>query len=96
VGICSQCFLSDKQNKVAFQRTMLLRARAEHGPRLRSPGPLSTRTPIVLVAVDTAHIDDERHPAIRLAVSQILALSQEYRLICLTSPRPRSPCSTIW
>jgi len=65
-----------------------LRARAEHGARLRSPGPLATRTPIVLVAVDTAHIDDERHPAIRLAVSQILALSQEYRLICLTVTPP--------
>jgi serine/threonine protein kinase len=61
-----------------------LRARAEHGPSLRSPAPLPGRTPIVLVVVDTAHIDDGLHPAIRLAVSQILARSKEYRLICLT------------
>jgi serine/threonine protein kinase len=61
-----------------------LRARAEHGARLRSPGPLLSRTPIVLVAVDTAHIDDPRHPAIQFAVSQLLALSREYRLIGLT------------
>jgi serine/threonine protein kinase len=60
-----------------------LRARAEIGPRLRAPAALLSRTPIVLVAVDTAHIDDERHPAIRFAVSQFLALSREFRLICL-------------
>jgi serine/threonine protein kinase len=61
-----------------------LRARAEHGARLRSPGVLLSRTPIVLVAVDTTHIDDERHPAIRSAISQILAPSGEFRLMCLT------------
>jgi serine/threonine protein kinase len=61
-----------------------LRARAEHGARLRSPGVLLSRTPIVLVGVDTAHLDDERHPAIRFALSQFLALSKEFRLICLT------------
>ena len=61
-----------------------LRARAEHGARLRSPGVLLSRTPIILVAVDTAHFDDERQPAIRFAVSQLLAFSKEFRLICLT------------
>jgi len=58
-------------------------ARAEHGPRLRSPAALLPTTPIVLVAVDTEHLDDERHPAIYLAIAQILAQSDEYRLICL-------------
>lgn len=71
-----------------------LRARAEVGPRLRSPGPLLARTPIVLVAVDTAHIDDPRHPAIRLAVSQRLASSREYRLICLTVVAPPASAAT--
>jgi serine/threonine protein kinase len=61
-----------------------LRARAELGARLRSPGAVLSRTPIVLVAVDTTHLEDERHPAIRFAVSQILALSKEFRLLCLT------------
>jgi serine/threonine protein kinase len=60
-----------------------VRARAEHGARLRSPEALLSRTPIVLVAIDTAHIEDERHPAIRFVVSQILALSTDFRLICL-------------
>jgi len=61
-----------------------LRARAEFGARLRTPQPLLSRTPIVLVAVDTSNLDDERQPAIRSAISQILAQSTEYRLICLT------------
>ena len=61
-----------------------LRARAEHGPRLRSPAPVLSRSPIILVAIDTAHLEDERHAAIRAAVTQILAASQEFRLICLT------------
>jgi len=58
-------------------------ARAEHGPRLRTPAALLPKTPIVLVAVDTEHLDDERHPAIHVAIAQILAQSAEYRLICL-------------
>jgi nucleotide-binding universal stress UspA family protein len=61
-----------------------VRARAEHGPRLRSPDALLSRTPIVLVAIDTRHLADERHAAIRVAVERILALSDEYRLLCLT------------
>ncbi|KYF58083.1 hypothetical protein BE08_41130 [Sorangium cellulosum] len=66
------------------QLRRFLRARAEHGARLRAPPALLSRTPTVLVAVDTTHLDDERHQAIRLVVSQILALSTELRLICLT------------
>ena len=68
-----------------------LRARAELGPRLRSPGPLLSRTPIVLVAVNTRDIDDQRHPAIHFAMSQMLALSSEFRLICLTVIPPSDP-----
>jgi eukaryotic-like serine/threonine-protein kinase len=66
------------------QARRFLRAHAEHAARLRSPPPLQGRTPIVLVAVDTARMEDERHPAIRFAISQMLALSTEFRLICLT------------
>jgi nucleotide-binding universal stress UspA family protein len=65
-----------------------LRARREYGARLRSPAVLLSQTPIVLVAVDTAHMDDERHPAIHLALSQILTPSKDFRLICLTVIRP--------
>lgn len=67
------------------------RARAEHGARLRAPAPLLSRTPIVLVAIDTADPDDARHPPIRLAVSQFLSLSTEYRLLCLSVIPPFEP-----
>ena len=59
------------------------RAHAEHGARLRKPPALEHDTPIVLVAVDTNHLDDERHPAIYAAISEVLAHSLEYRLLCL-------------
>jgi nucleotide-binding universal stress UspA family protein len=61
-----------------------LRARAEHRAGLRSPSAQLSATPIVLVAVDTSHPADARQAAMRFAVSQILSLSQEFRLICLT------------
>lgn len=40
--------------------------------------------PIVMVAVDTAHLDDVRQPAIRRATAQVLSLSTEFRLVCVT------------
>ncbi len=61
-----------------------LRAHGEHAARLRSPPPAFARTPIVLVAVNTTRLEDERHPAMRFAISRILTLSSEFRLICLT------------
>jgi nucleotide-binding universal stress UspA family protein len=41
-------------------------------------------TPIVMVAVDTSHPDDARHPELRRAVSRVLAQRSEYRLICVS------------
>lgn len=75
-----------------FQR--FFRARAEHGARLRAPAPQLSRTPILLVAVDTAHPQDERHAAIQLAVRQILQASQEFRLLCLTVTPPADDALT--
>ncbi|WP_437944147.1 bifunctional serine/threonine-protein kinase/universal stress protein [Sorangium sp. So ce281] len=77
-----------KRAGLVSQLQRFLRARAEHGARLRAPPALLSRTPIVLVAVDTTHLEDERHQAIRSAVSQFLALSTEFRLICLTVIAP--------
>jgi eukaryotic-like serine/threonine-protein kinase len=65
-----------------------LRAHAEFGARLRAPEPLLSRTPIVLVAVDTENLADERHRLIRAETSQILAQSSEYRLLCLSVITP--------
>jgi len=72
-----------------------LRARAEHGARLRSPAPLLTQAPIVLAAVDTTQLDDERHPALRRALSQFLSPSTEFRLICLTVISPGDASSEL-
>jgi K+-sensing histidine kinase KdpD len=40
--------------------------------------------PIVMIAVDTTHPDDDRHPAIRRVTRQILATSAEFRLVCVS------------
>lgn len=69
---------------LAAHARRFFRAHSEHAARLRSPLPVPSRTPIVLVAVNTARLSDERHPAIRAALSQILSHSSEYRLLCLT------------
>jgi nucleotide-binding universal stress UspA family protein len=34
--------------------------------------------------VDTTHPDDERHPALRGVIAQLLTLSAEFRLICVS------------
>jgi nucleotide-binding universal stress UspA family protein len=65
-----------------------LRAHSELAARLRSPGAVHSQTPTVLVAVDTAHMDDERHPALHAAIFQILARSPEFRLIALAVIEP--------
>ena len=41
-------------------------------------------TPVVMVAVDTTHSDDERHPAIQRATRHVLSLSDEFRLVCVS------------
>jgi nucleotide-binding universal stress UspA family protein len=41
--------------------------------------------PIVMVAVDTSHPDDERHPELRRVTGQVLSLSSEFRLICVSA-----------
>lgn len=74
---------SERAGIVAHARRFW-RAHGEHAARLRSPPPLRHRTPVVLVAVNTARIEDDRHPAIRFAIAQILALSREFRLLCLS------------
>ncbi|HEX9160502.1 MAG TPA: bifunctional serine/threonine-protein kinase/universal stress protein [Thermoanaerobaculia bacterium] len=59
-------------------------ARREHGRRLRLPNAQVSRSPIIMVAVDTTHMDDERQPAIRRVTAQILSVSAEFRLICVS------------
>jgi len=58
--------------------------------RDRRPGPRAlpksqvSATPVVMVAVDTTHPDDERQPALQRTTAQVLSLSAEFRLICVS------------
>jgi len=45
---------------------------------------LAHRAPVVLVAVDTEHPEDERHPVLQKTTHDILSLSDEYRLMCVS------------
>jgi len=44
----------------------------------------AARAPIVMVAVDTMHPDDVRHPPLRDAIARILSLSPDFRLLCVS------------
>jgi eukaryotic-like serine/threonine-protein kinase len=50
----------------------------------RVPRMLVRNARVILAAVDTTHPDDERHPALRRVIEQVLTLSAEFRLICVS------------
>ncbi len=52
--------------------------------RFQPPTLFAVETPIIMVAVDTSHPDDYRHPALRRTTSRVLSLSTEFRLICVS------------
>ena len=54
--------------------------RARPAPRV--PG---TQAPIILVAVDTEHVDDERHTALRQAAQTLVASNADYRLMVVSA-----------
>ncbi len=40
--------------------------------------------PVIMVAVDTLHPEDERHPGLQAAVMRMLSIPEEFRLICVS------------
>ena len=48
----------------------------------RAAKPLNA--PLLMVAVDTMHPDDPRHPVIRQATARILSSSADFRLVCVS------------
>jgi hypothetical protein len=59
-------------------------------PGRLGPPPRARRranAPVVMVAVDTMHPDDPRHPSVRQTTARILSLSPEFRLICVSVVR---------
>jgi len=47
----------------------------------------AARAPVIMVAVDTEHLDDERHPSLQLATRQLVAINPEFRLMCVSVVR---------
>jgi serine/threonine protein kinase len=60
------------------------RMRGRRATPLRLPKSQVSATPIIMVAVDTTHPDDERQPALQRTTAQVLSLSAEFRLICVS------------
>jgi nucleotide-binding universal stress UspA family protein len=60
------------------------RSRAQRGTLPRPRPPAADAAAVILVAVDTEHPDDARHPALQWTTRQILSLNAEYRLMCVS------------
>lgn len=56
----------------------------------RKPQVLVSHSPVIMVAVDTTHPEDERHPALQWAVRQMASLSLEFRMVCVSAVRTPS------
>lgn len=58
--------------------------RARRAPPPPVPWPAPQATPVIMVAVDTVHLDDPRQPALQTATARLLGLSSEFRLMCVS------------
>jgi nucleotide-binding universal stress UspA family protein len=59
-------------------------ARGERSPPRRLPNVQVSTAPVIMVAVDTTHPHDERLPALQRVTGQVLSLSAEFRLACVS------------
>jgi nucleotide-binding universal stress UspA family protein len=66
----------------AHRRTVALASSA------RSPG---RSVPVIMVAIDTGHPEDERHPALQEATRQLVSLYPELRLMCISVVKAALP-----
>ena len=74
----------------ARQAGVLSQVRRWWNARNVAPAPAGAAlhaVPVIMVAVDTTHPEDERHPVLQRATAQILSLSAEFRLICVSVVR---------
>ena len=74
-----------------------LKARGEYRTRPKLPHVQISRSPIIMVAVDTSNLDDASQPAIRNVTAQVMSLSKEFRLIAVSVfvPPPPSDVSRV-
>ena len=61
------------------------RSRHERQRLSRKPQMLVSQSPVIMVAVDTSHPDDERHRAVQWSVRQMASLNLEFRLVCVSA-----------
>lgn len=60
----------------------------------RKPQVLVSHSPVIMVAIDTAHLDDVRHPALQWAVRQMASLNLEFRMVCVSAVHTPSGTET--
>jgi len=48
---------------------------------------VGARAPVIMVAVDTEHPDDDRHPSLQRTTRQLVAMNPEFRLMCVSVVR---------
>ena len=73
----------------ATQFGLWWRSRDERQALAKKPQVLVSHSPVIMVAVDTSHPDDERHPALQWAVRQMASLNLEFRMVCVSAvPTP--------
>ena len=65
-----------------LRRWWRARRRDDAAPRPRRSA--ISRVPVIMVAVDTEHPDDERHPALQSTLRQLVSLYPELRLMCIS------------
>ena len=81
-----QTFLTSADDLPGF-----MKARGEYRTRPRLPRVQASRSPIIMVAVDTSNLDDEEQPAIRNVTAQVMSLNKEFRLIAVSVFEPPQP-----
>jgi nucleotide-binding universal stress UspA family protein len=85
-----QIFLSERAERMVrpgftTQLGLWWRSRNERMKLTRKPQVLVSRSPVIMVAIDTSHPDDERHPALQWAVRQMASLNLEFRMVCVSA-----------
>ena len=58
--------------------------RTRMSPLAGLPAEVPQPAPVILVAVDTTHFEDERHPVIQRTVRQVLSVAEEHRVMCVS------------
>ena len=78
------------RSSFATQLSLWWRSRDERRKLQRVPQVLVSQSPVIMVAVDTSHPDDSRHPALQWSVRQLASLNLEFRLVCVSAIRAAS------